>query len=204
MCFINELFNFPCKGNKNLIGIATVPITVMGLILLKRFIICRYLIYKKKYICTMNWYAIYTKPRNEKKVADKLEALGIEAYCPMVTSVKQWSDRKKKVSAPVLPSYVFVKLTETRRNEVFAVPGVVRYVFWLGKPAIIREAEIAVLKEYLLQDYTLVVHTTLQRGDKLIVSSGPFKGQEGVIKNSTNSKIQLVLESLGILLTLEK
>ena len=176
----------------------------MGLILLKRFIICRYLIYKKKYICTMNWYAIYTKPRNEKKVADKLEALGIEAYCPMVTSVKQWSDRKKKVSAPVLPSYVFVKLTETRRNEVFAVPGVVRYVFWLGKPAIIREAEIAVLKEYLSQDYTLVVHTTLQRGDKLTIPSGPFKGQEGVIKNATNSKIQLVLESLGILLTLEK
>lgn len=152
----------------------------------------------------MNWYAIYTKPRNEKKVADKLEAIGIEAYCPMITTVKQWSDRKKKVASPVLPSYVFVKLTEARRNEVFEIPGVVRYIFWLGKPAIIREVELELLKEYLAQDYTSVVQTTLQRGDKLTIPSGPFKGQEGVIKSTTNSKIQLVLESLGILLTLEK
>ncbi|WP_353170619.1 UpxY family transcription antiterminator [Flavobacterium sp.] len=152
----------------------------------------------------MNWYAIYTKPRSEKKVADKLETIGIEAYCPMVTSMKQWSDRTKKVSIPVLPSYVFVKLTEPRRNEVFDVSGVVRYVFWLGKPAIIREAEIDLLKEHLSQDYSSVIQTALQRGDKLIVPSGFFKGQEGVIKNTTNSKIQLVLESLGILLTLEK
>ena len=95
----------------------------------------------------MNWYAIYTKPRNEKKVADKLEAIGIESYCPTITSIKQWSDRKKKVTSPVLPSYVFVKITEPRRNEVFDVSGVVRYVFWLGKPAVIREEEIKLLKE---------------------------------------------------------
>ena len=152
----------------------------------------------------MNWYAIYTKPRNEKKVADKLEAIGIESYCPTITSVKQWSDRKKKVTSPVLPSYVFVKITEARRNEVFAIPGVVRYVFWLGKPAIIKEVELEVLKKYLAQDYTLVVQTTLHRGETLTISSGPFKGQEGIIKNITNSKIQLVLESLGMLLTLEK
>lgn len=162
------------------------------------------ILYKLKYICTMNWYAIYTKPRNEKKVADKLEAFGIESYCPTITSIKQWSDRKKKVTSPVLPSYVFVKITEPRRNEVFDVSGVVRYVFWLGKPAVIREEEIKLLKEYLAQDYTSVVQTTLQRGDKLTVPSGPFKGQEGVIKNTTNTKIQLVLETLGILLTLEK
>lgn len=152
----------------------------------------------------MNWYAIYTKPRNEKKVAEKLENIGIEAYCPMLTSVNKWSDRKKKVASPVLPSYVFVKLTESRRNEVFQIPGVVRYVFWLGKPAIIRAEELQILKECLSQDYTTVVQSALQRGDKLVVPSGPFKGQEGVIKSLTNSKIQLILESLGILLTLEK
>lgn len=152
----------------------------------------------------MNWYAIYTKPRNEKKVTERLIALGIEAYCPMVTSVKQWSDRKKKVTSPVLPSYVFVQLEAANRNAVFQVAGVVRYVFWLGQPAIIRAVEIAALKECLSQDYATVVQTTLQRGDKLIVPSGPFKGHEGVIKSLTNSKIQLVLESLGILLTLEK
>jgi transcription antitermination factor NusG len=152
----------------------------------------------------MNWYAVYTKPRNEKKVAESLNSLGIEAYCPMMTSVKQWSDRKKKVTSPVLPSYVFVKLDAVNRNDVFQVAGVVRYVYWLGQPAIIRSIEIESLKEYLSQDYTSIVQTTLYRGDKLIVPSGPFKGHEGVIKSTTNSKIQLSLESLGILLTLEK
>lgn len=152
----------------------------------------------------MNWYAIYTKPRNEKKVADSLNAMGIEAYCPVVTTLKQWSDRKKKVTVPVLPSYVFVRLEATHRNTVFQVAGVVRYVFWLGQPAIIRAIEIETLKEYLSEDYTTVVQTTLQRGDTLVVPAGPFKGQEGIVKSTTNSKTQLVLESLGILLTLEK
>lgn len=152
----------------------------------------------------MNWYALYTKPRNEKKVADKLESIGIEVYCPMISTTRQWSDRKKKVNTPVLPSYLFVKITEARRNEVFVVPGVVRYIFWLGKPAIIRDSEIELLKEYLAQDYTKVIQTPLQRGDKLVVPTGPFKGHEGVVKSASNSKIQLILESLGILLTLEK
>lgn len=153
---------------------------------------------------SMNWYALYTKPRNEKKVADSLNAMGIEAYCPVVTTLKQWSDRKKKVTAPVLPSYVFVCLDAAQRNIVFQVAGVVRYVFWLGQPAIIRAIEIEALKEYLSEDYTTVVQTTLQRGDTLVVPTGPFKGKEGIVKSTTNSKIQLVLESLGILLTLEK
>jgi transcription antitermination factor NusG len=152
----------------------------------------------------MNWYAVYTKPRNEKKVAESLNSLGIEAYCPMVTSVKQWSDRKKKVALPVLPSYVFVKIETANRNNVFQVPGVVRFVFWLGQPAIIRELEIETLKKYLTLDYTSIEQSPLNRGDKLKIPYGPFKGQEGLIKSTTNSKIQLSLESLGILLTLEK
>ena len=101
----------------------------------------------------MNWYAIYTKPRNEKKVTETLNSMGIEAYCPMVTSIKQWSDRKKKVTAPVLPSYVFVKIEEQKRNEVFQVAGIVRYVYWLGKPAIIRAIEIEALQHSLAQDF---------------------------------------------------
>ena len=83
----------------------------------------------------MEWFALYTKPRNEKKVAENLAALGIEVYCPLVTTIKQWSDRKKKVESPLIPSYVFVKIEEANRKEVFQVSGVVQYVFWLGKPA---------------------------------------------------------------------
>ena len=74
----------------------------------------------------MPWYVIYTKPRNEKKVADRLKHLGIDVYCPMITMIKQWSDRKKKVQIPLLNSYVFVNLNEKDRELVFQVSGVVR------------------------------------------------------------------------------
>lgn len=151
----------------------------------------------------MNWYAIYTKPRNEKKVADKLEAIGIESYCPTITSIKQWSDRKKKVTSPILPSYVFVKLTEARRNEVFTIPGVVRYVFWLGKPAMIREIEIQALRESLNETYTSFQTASIQKGSTITLEEGPFKGQKGLVKFVSTKKTQVLLESLGLLLTLE-
>ena len=97
----------------------------------------------------MPWFAIYTRPKNEKKVVAGLEKIGIEVYCPMVKQVKQWSDRKKKVEVPLINSYVFVNIEESDRNVVFEIPGVVRYLFWLGKPAVIQEQEIEVLRASL-------------------------------------------------------
>ncbi len=152
---------------------------------------------------SMNWYALYTKPRNEKKVADSLNAMGIEAYCPVVSTLKQWSDRKKKVTVPVLPSYVFVRLEATHRNTVFQVAGVVRYVFWLGQPALIRAIEIEALQNSLQQDCKSLEITELQRGDAYTVTTGPFKGYEGVVNQVSATKTQILLASIGVLLTLE-
>ena len=64
----------------------------------------------------MEWFALYTKPRNEKKVAENLAALDIEVYCTLVTNIKQWSDRKKKVESHLFPSSVFVKIEEATRK----------------------------------------------------------------------------------------
>lgn len=75
----------------------------------------------------MNWYVIYTKPKWEKKVAEQLADAGIECYCPLITQVRQWSDRKKKVVVPLFNSYVFVRLEDCDRNLVFQSPGAVRY-----------------------------------------------------------------------------
>ena len=67
----------------------------------------------------MTWLAIYTKSKNEKKVTEELLKMGIETYCPMVTEIKQWSDRKKKVETPLIPPYVFVNIDAQHKNEVF-------------------------------------------------------------------------------------
>ena len=79
----------------------------------------------------MNWYALYTKTKKEKKVEEQLLKMGVETFCPKISVVKQWSDRKKRVSQPLIPSYVFVKIKEQDRELVFNVPGVVRYLFFL-------------------------------------------------------------------------
>jgi transcriptional antiterminator RfaH len=101
----------------------------------------------------LNWFVLYTKPKNEKKVASALSLLGMQVYCPLITVVKQWSDRKKTIQQPLLSSYIFVKLEEKDRSKVFDIPGVVRYLFWLGKPAIVRDFEINHIKELLQEKY---------------------------------------------------
>lgn len=152
----------------------------------------------------MPWFAIYTKPRTEKKVAERLQQIGIEAYCPMVKQVKQWSDRKKKVETPLIASYVFVNLTEAERPKVFEVSGVVRYLFWLGKPAQVAQQDIERLQNTLQDNYTSIQTEALQPGTKMTIPAGPFKGKEGTVTNANDKRVQLVLEELGCVITLTK
>ena len=152
----------------------------------------------------MNWFVLYTKPRNEVKVAERLAAAGITVYCPMVTTVKQWSDRKKKVTLPLFTSYVFVNVAEAQRPAVFDIPGVVRYLFWLGKPAVVRAEEIAVIKEMLSDTYKEVRFAALKPGTTIIVEDGLFKGQTATFKEQKGNKTILILNGLGTKLILEK
>ncbi len=152
----------------------------------------------------MPWFAIYTRPKNEKKVVAGLEKIGIEVYCPMVKQVKQWSDRKKKVEVPLINSYVFVNIEESARNIVFEIPGVVRYLFWLGKPAVIQEQEIEVLRASLKGILSTVEVNGIQPGDNLTISNGPFQGKEGVVSQVEKNNIRLVLKELGVVITISK
>jgi transcription antitermination factor NusG len=152
----------------------------------------------------MPWFAIYTRPKNEKKVAEQLFKLGIDVYCPMVTQMKQWSDRKKKVESPLISSYVFVNLEEKDRSSVFEVHGIVRYLYWLGKPAIIQDHEIALLRDNLKGILTSVEVEGLQPGDSLTITKGPFQGKEGVVSQVEKNKIRLVLKELGVLVTIAR
>ena len=90
----------------------------------------------------MNWFVLYTNSRAELKVAQRLEQLGVEAYCPVRMEVRERSDRKKRIAVPLLPSMVLVKVEEKNRNRVFEVQGVVRYLYWLSKPACVTEEEV--------------------------------------------------------------
>ena len=97
----------------------------------------------------MNWYVLHTKPRSEKKVEEQLLSFGINAYCPTRSEFKLWTDRKKKIYKPVLPSMVLVYIEDKDINRVFESPLVVRYMFWMGKRAVVRQSEVDILKKYL-------------------------------------------------------
>jgi len=152
----------------------------------------------------MNWYVVYTKPKWEKKVADKLNQMGIECYCPLITQVKQWSDRKKKIEVPLFNSYVFVRLNDSERNSAFQVSGVVRYLFWLGKPAIVKDQEIEIIKKSLTApNLSEISVSTIQVGDKIKLESGAFTNQNAIVKEVSNNYYILLLETLGCVLKIK-
>ena len=152
----------------------------------------------------MPWYVLYTKPRQEKKIADSLNAIGIEAYCPLVTVVKQWTDRKKEVQVPLINSYVFVYIEQHHREAVFKVSGIVRYLFWLGKPAVVRAIEIEALQKSLEGIVASFEVSAIQKDTIYKIPEGPFQGFEGVVKNVNATTIQLMLVDLGFFITLTR
>lgn len=152
----------------------------------------------------MNWYVLHTHPKNEKKVAERLRQKGIEVYLPLQKVIRQWSDRKKKVQIPLIRGYVFIKTEETRREEALLTPGVVRYLFWLGKPAIVREEEIKAMQAFLGElDYLPEEAFSFESGQRVDIEAGAFKNQAGTLLARQGNRLLLRIESLGQLIKVE-
>jgi transcription antitermination factor NusG len=153
----------------------------------------------------MKWYVVYTKPKWEKKVAERLNEIGVVAYCPQITKLSQWSDRKKMISVPLFNSYIFVQIEEKNRNQIFAVTGVVRYLFWLGKAAVVKDSEIEAIKNWLsVPEVYEVAVDQWKKGDVIVLESGPFISQSAVIQEVKHNHFILILESLGCVLKVNK
>ena len=148
------------------------------------------------------WYALYTKPRWEKKVSKLLDDRGIENYCPINKVTKQWSDRKKVVLEPVFKSYVFVKIGEKEKWELKKVNGVLNFVYWLGKPAPIRESEILTIRKFLNEFQNVEVsELSLKVNDSVKIKNGVFMNYEGVLVELIGNKARVRIESMGLQLT---
>ena len=145
----------------------------------------------------MNWYVIHTKPKGEKKAEEQLLSLGINAYCPTLNEIRLWSDRKKRIELPVLPRMVLVNIEEKDINRVFESPLVIRYMFWLGKRAIVRQSEVDILKKYLKGDNNFINNELLdiKVGDNFSLSS--FNNERGIVNRISNNNIWVYLKSIG-------
>lgn len=143
------------------------------------------------------WYVLYTKPRNEKKVAQRLYEKNYETYCPVVETLRIWSDRRKKIKVPLFTSYVFVRLEEAERVAILGDPGVLNFVFWLGKPAIIRDEEIEAIRFLTceVQDVEVIAHN-FEIGDDVVIEEGPFKGLKGQVDVADKNQVIVYIEAL--------
>lgn len=147
----------------------------------------------------MNWYVIYTKSRYEKVVSEKLALSGIEVYCPLLKRKKLWSDRWKWVEEPLFRSYCFVHIDENEKEKVFSVPGVVRYVFHCGRPAIVRNKEIELLKNWLTRfDHVSIASDNLNVDDRIRIRSGALIDKEAKVVETGGNYAVLFLEDLGL------
>jgi transcription antitermination factor NusG len=148
------------------------------------------------------WFAVYTRPRWEKKVHKLLEEKGIESYCPLNKVHRKWSDRIKIVDEPLFKSYVFVKVNEEEKTSVRMTQGVVNFIYWLGKPAIIKEKEIETIKKFLNDHHDVEVRPIdIKAGKKVMVQSGILMGKEGTVKKVMHKKVEVIIESIGFVLS---
>lgn len=153
------------------------------------------------------WHVVYSKSRAEKKVLIELEFQGIEVYLPLQRKLRQWSDRKKWIEVPLISGYIFVNITRKEYDKVLQTNGVVSYVRFEGKAAIIPDEQIEFIKKMLIQsDINIEVSTqNFIPGDKVEVTHGPLIGLQGTlisIKGKKRVAVQLEQINLSLIVDL--
>ncbi len=142
----------------------------------------------------MPWFVLYTSARAEKKVEERIMQMGIETYLPIHKVKMRWSDRMKLVEKPLFASYVFVKCDEYKLRELPLVYGVARIVYYLGRPALVRDDEIEAIKEFLQIAENKEI---ISNGDEVEIICGPFEKRYGKVIEVGDKWAKLYLQELG-------
>lgn len=150
----------------------------------------------------LTWYAVYTKPRWEKKVTDLLARKKLEVYCPMNKFRKRWSDRMKTVYEPLFKSYVFVHISEEEKSAVRLTDGVINFVYWLSKPAVIKDEEIETIRKFLKEHEDHSVEAiALKPGQRVKLHAGLLMDEEGEVIRVMHNQVLVKIDSLDYILT---
>ena len=145
----------------------------------------------------MPWYALYTRPRHEKKAAELISEKDFEVYHPTIKKVRQWKDRKKKVEMPLFNSYIFANFEYNQRFEILKTHGIVKIINFSGEPAIVPDWQIDSLKRMLEFPETVRLEKYISPGEIVEIMAGPMRGLKGMVNLKKDSK-RLVLSIDGI------
>ena len=138
------------------------------------------------------WFAVYTRPRHEKKVAEQLSNKGIQVFLPLRTVISHWKDRRKEVQFPLFTGYVFVHIVLDERLSVLRIPGVVQFVASEGKPVAIPDSQIDAVRQLVSSGLKYDPYPYVKEGMRVTIRNGPLKGVEGIVL-SKRKKHLLVL-----------
>ena len=129
------------------------------------------------------WYAVYARSRHEQRVYERLCAVEVEVFLPMMESVRQWSDRRKHILLPLFPGYLFVKIpwNAESRLSVLKQPGVVRIVSDYEKPAPIPENQIMAIQRFIAHDIHMDPCPYIRLGQRVEIRKGVLKGLQGIL-----------------------
>jgi transcription elongation factor/antiterminator RfaH len=149
------------------------------------------------------WYALYTRPRHEKAVADQLERRRMEAFLPIREVLSRWKDRRKLVQLPLFPGYVFVRTALAHKRQVVSADGVVHMVSFRGVPAPIPDEQIEAVREICLTKLPCDPYPYLTEGRWVRVSRGPLAGLTGILvrrkgKHRLVVSIDLLQQSVSV------
>ena len=150
---------------------------------------------------TNKWYVVYTKPRWEKKVASLLTEKGYENYCPLNRVTKKWSDRIKIVFEPLFKGYVFVYTEENNFLEVTKTEGVLNFVHWLRKPAVVKEKEIITIKKFLMEfEDVKISDYRLLPLDRVEIKQGILMNFKGIVLEVNGNIAKVKIDGMGLVL----
>ncbi|MEQ9404346.1 MAG: UpxY family transcription antiterminator [Cyclobacteriaceae bacterium] len=150
-----------------------------------------------------NWYVIYTMPKAEKRVFNLLYKNNCQVFLPLYRKTIQWSDRKKKILAPLFPNYIFAFLNQNDLHSIYGIPGFVKFLSTRGQKDTVPQREIDSIK-LLLQSNPRVSNERILVGDIMVVKKGPLQGLVGiVIEKRGSAKLAVRIESLALNLVVE-
>ncbi len=141
---------------------------------------------------------IYVRSRHEKNVYSALLDKGIDASLPMMTVVRKWSDRKKKMQIPLFRGYVFIKIDVNIDNlNVLQTAGVVKFIGIRNKPSRIPDEQIHWMHMMVAESDTVRAEKEISVGQRVRVMIGPFKGIKGVVKRvGSRSRLVVLIDSI--------
>jgi transcription antitermination factor NusG len=132
------------------------------------------------------WWALYTRHQHERTVADMLTAKGFEVFLPLYESTRRWKDRKRTLSLPLFPCYLFLRGRMDRKLQVVSTPGIHMILHRGDRVATIPEQEIEAIQRAVESSYSLEPHPFLKCGMRVRVLRGALEGVEGILVRKKN------------------